>query len=801
MSISAIPLFMVLSVAVQASSVGRDDAMPTAGEVENPAILKFEILDEAGRAIPGRLTFLGKNGPGAKLFPSAAAAPDELAVRNNVIYSLSGRGSVTVPPDKYTIYASRGLEWSAESRELTLEPGQTADFSVRLKHEVDTRGWISGDFHLHTLTHSGHGDSNMKERIISLVGEGVEFAVATDHNHHTAYHPTIRALGAADAISASVGNEVSTPIGHFNVFPLDPNRPVPDPNARNARRLFKLIREETNKFGIIPVIQLNHPRWGSIDYFGLAGLDPITGTSALRTYSDDFDTLEIFNANAGWGYYDADVEKTIPTSASEHSVLLDWFNLLNRGHRYAAVGNSDSHTVYNNYAGYPRNFVRSATDDPGAIQPPDVAAALRARQVFTTLGPFVEFSVNGTPMGGDVTASASVDVQIKVQAASWVDCDRVKIVVNGDIVKVVDVRESRRPVRLETSVKIEIDRDAWLTLLVEGDDSLAPVVHDASRPIRPIAVTNPVWIDADGDGKWTSPWEQALDFVRGAASQSDFRELRPAQRGLVVLASVESGGATAQNLTRAALEDDHRRVRLAGARVAERLAESGITGTLEGAYAAASDDPYLQVALLRALRACAGRNVRDRFFAFVDQHGDAALRKYRSELEPLLAGGYVTQWSVVGYFPNEDKSALTETDFGPETDDASSSFTGKHAAAVAWMKAQANSSGYLNLQDIDKRKSEYQKAIAYARTYLHSPNDRTVRYAVGTDDGCRFYLNGTMLYEDTKQHGADPFGHFGRLELKRGWNRVLIKVENGGGGFGLYFRVFDDEIRSSSTPS
>ena len=86
-------------------------------------------------------------------------------------------------------------------------------------------------------------------------------------------------------------------------------------------------------------------------------------------------------------------------------MLLDWFNLLNRGHRYAAVGNSDSHSVYGNYAGYPRNFVRSSTDDPGAIQPTDVAAVLRKRQVFTTLGPFVDFSVNGTSMGGDATAS------------------------------------------------------------------------------------------------------------------------------------------------------------------------------------------------------------------------------------------------------------------------------------------------------------------------------------------------------------------------------------------------------------
>ena len=34
---------------------------------------------------------------------------------------------------------------------------------------LPARGWVSGDFHLHTLTYSGHGDSNMPERIISIV--------------------------------------------------------------------------------------------------------------------------------------------------------------------------------------------------------------------------------------------------------------------------------------------------------------------------------------------------------------------------------------------------------------------------------------------------------------------------------------------------------------------------------------------------------------------------------------------------------------------------------------------------------
>ena len=42
--------------------------------------------------------------------------------------------------------------------------------------------------------------------------------------------------------------------------------------------------------------------------------------------------------------------------------------------------------------------------------------------------------------------------------------------------------------------------------------------------------------------------------------------------------------------------------------------------------------------------------------------------------------------------------------------------------------------------------------------------------------------------------------HFGRAQLAAGWNRVLVKVENGAGGFGLYFRVLDDRVRAATDP-
>ncbi len=787
------------------SAPSTSEPAPTAGETGPVARLRYEILDEGGRPISGRLTFIRPNSEDPDLFPNARAAPTELAVRKNIIYTKSGRGIVTVPPGPYTVYASRGPEWSVARNDVHLRADEESKYTAKLRREVDTSGWICGDFHLHTLTHSGHGDANMLERVITFLGEGLEFAVATDHNHHTDYQPTIETLGVGTALTAITGNEVSTPIGHFNAFPLDPGRPVPPPDSRDAIKLFKLIRNEPNRFGIVPVIQVNHPRWGRIDYFGNADLDPVTGVAHATLHSDDFDSVEVFNENEGWGYYDAEVPGGPETGSGRHSVLRDWFNLLNRGYRYAAVGNSDSHTVHGTLAGYPRNYVRSSTDEPDKMDVAEVAGAIRSRQVFTTIGPFVEYSVNGEVMGAQATApSGRVELRVKVQAASWVDCDRVKIVVNGDVVGEIPVPDTRQVLRLDTVSDVAVRRDSWMTLLIEGDDPLSPVVHDQHRPIRPLAVMNPVWIDADGDGRWSSPWEQARSLVATTESPelvaAALADRLPSERGLVVLAAAEAAHPAAADLVRRGLADDERVVRLLTARAAETLADSALLDPLLRSCEQSGQDPYLQVALLRACSTCAPARFQAVAFAFLDRNGAEVSQRYGEELMGRVPAQPVREWQAVGYFANPERNSLTTTIYEPEATASEASFTAKSGVPVSWRMLRASAEGYLDLKRLSREVSQANDAIAYAQTWVHSPDERSARFALGTDDGCRMWANHELVYEDTSRHAAKPFSHVGKLPLRRGWNRVLLKVENGVGDFGVYLRFFDDELTARATP-
>ena len=69
-----------------------------------------------------------------------------------------------------------------------------------------------------------------------------------------------------------------------------------------------------------------------------------------------------------------------------------------------------------------------------------------------------------------------------------------------------------------------------------------------------------------------------------------------------------------------------------------------------------------------------------------------------------------------------------------------------------------------------------------------------------TDDGCRLWVGGELVFEDSARRGASPLQQIGTLELRGGWNRVLLGVENGTGGFGAYFRILDDAVTASAQP-
>ncbi len=461
--------------------------------------LSFEIVDEAsGQRIPGKLTLVGVAGtPEPKLAHGDIGREDDQSLSAyNRVFSLSGVGVVPIPVGTYDITASRGPEWTIATQRLEITR-EGAELHARLRHVVDTPHWVSGDFHVHAAP-SPDSRVPMRDRVYEFVADGVDMIVSTDHNVVSNYQPVIADLHAEKLLASATGDEITTgDWGHFGAFPLPSDMESEGHGAIPVRKrtptdIFRDVRERAPG----AVIDIHHPRIeAATGYFILGKFDDERDESTRKGFSYDFDAIEILN-----GYQDTN-RKSIDR------VMKDWFALLDRGHLVTATGNSDTHHLTYNLGGYPRNYVLVDNDDPGVVTAVDVAKGVRAHHSFFTTGPFVGFAVGKTGIGDLAPApGGKATVQITVKAAPWVSVSRVILYVAGQEVKRWDVPASSEVVRFDQKYELAVATDTYAVVRVEGDGSLAPVVGGGSGVnVHPFALTNPIFLDANTNGKYDPP--------------------------------------------------------------------------------------------------------------------------------------------------------------------------------------------------------------------------------------------------------------------------------------------------------
>jgi hypothetical protein len=222
----------------------------------------YAVTDSgSGLATPAKLTFLGTDGTADPDFGNQFLTrrdfsliqpngPYPLPVGNsgglsnatagtpalNFQTDADGVGSLELPPGTYVVFASRGLEYTIDSESITVSSGGNTNVSLAIERVVDTSGYVSMDFHVH----SGKSfDSSLPlvDRVASFLAEGVEVMVSTDHDYVSDFSPMISSLDAEAEINSIVGNELTggipvpadptqdgtvfpEGIGHWNAWPL-----------------------------------------------------------------------------------------------------------------------------------------------------------------------------------------------------------------------------------------------------------------------------------------------------------------------------------------------------------------------------------------------------------------------------------------------------------------------------------------------------------------------------------------------------------------------------------------------------
>lgn len=451
-----------------------------------PARIEYRVSDEHDAPMPARLVVRGVAptvNPDLGPYHLAAGAA-------NVACTATGTGSLELPPGRYSVLATRGPEFDLVESVMDVSATAGATFRASLSRVVDTRGWIAADLHLHADP-SGDSEVPLPDRVTSLLAEGIELAAATDHNHVTDYAPAVRALGAEKQLATLTGIEVTTrDWGHFNAYPYPPSAPLPPASEAAPRELLAWLRATAPG----ALLQVNHPRMGDIGYFNQIALDP-SGNSAKASASLDFDLLEV------WNGFD------LANLSVLDDVLGEWLRLIASGRRFTAVGNSDSHRIVYQWAGYPRTYVLADDQRPGGVDWTEAAASLRAGRALVTSGPFIELKVNGEPVGALVKAEqGSVGVELEVRAPPWIEVERAELLLDGKLALHVEKSSPEQQVsttpraRLRFVGSLPIARDSFLVVVVRGASTLERVLPGTN--VVPVAFTNPVFIDADGDGSF-----------------------------------------------------------------------------------------------------------------------------------------------------------------------------------------------------------------------------------------------------------------------------------------------------------
>ncbi len=77
---------------------------------------------------------------------------------------------------------------------------------------------------------------------------------------------------------------------------------------------------------------------------------------------------------------------------------------------------------------------------------------------------------------------------------------------------------------------------------------------------------------------------------------------------------------------------------------------------------------------------------------------------------------------------------------------------------------------------------------AYLRTRIFSQEGGAAVIETGSDDGMKLWLNGKLVLAVFKERSAEPASDKTEVVFRQGWNDILVKVVNGGGGWGAYIK-------------
>ncbi|MFH1727200.1 MAG: CehA/McbA family metallohydrolase [Pseudomonadota bacterium] len=524
----------------------------------------FSIQSSDGNFLPGKVVVVGND-------PSLPTQTIENIDFEPVPYGIStveftgnGKKEFNLEPGKYKLFAYRGLEYAPYSKEIEVKASETSTFSAVIEKVIDTEGYISGDFHIHTGI-SSDGKISIENKAIAISAEGLEIAAITDHDYLNNIEQEITNLGYSEYFKPLIGEEMTTSNrGHMNIYPYlktaeekTNNGAVdwsgPGRVSKTYDEVFENYPAENER-----VIQLNHPRGNSREkaiwneYFSVMDLDfqdskPTVGEKA---WSNDAMRLPEnaprkifthFTASEVYSWFDL--------------VFKDSLNFFNHGKIHTMLGGSDSHkSKYAEIVGFPRNYIYFGTDNISDISPEDVARRINKGNVSISGGIFTKLrlgengNISNDVCEGELITLNSGQVELDITIETIFAYKEVKLSIidsgeyakdskgtkydNDHTVELAEVSSSGgfKKYTFNDKITVDVNKDSYFIILVQGG-SLFPYIpyhkgtvedtqitdlfngEPTQEAPKARAITNPIFVDYDGDGEFKPSFKKASSEI------------------------------------------------------------------------------------------------------------------------------------------------------------------------------------------------------------------------------------------------------------------------------------------------
>jgi TolB protein len=410
----------------------------------------------------------------------------ERSAERHYFYIEKSETEMEVPPGKYLVEASRGLNEKPMRAEIEVQPNEECKVNVKLeplRFDPDDGKWISADFHVH-MNYGGTYRNSAPDLVAQGRAEGLSVVNELIVNKEQRF-PDIE-FAPEEWVSLSGpgmmvvrGQEFHTSYwGHRGLLDLKENLLLPGyagyPNTA-AASLFPMNAD---------VYDLAHAQGalvGAVHPFDELP-DPFFKPAQKIT-----DELPVDVALGKLDYMEI-------VGFSDHkSTAAVWYKLLNLGFKLPAAGGTDATTNYaapiRGQVGFDRVYIRI----PEWPTTTDLwKDGLLKGRTFATNGPLVNFHLGEETLGGELEFDkAQAAVPFKAKLRSIVPVDHLEIVCNGKVAKELQLDGTRESADLTGT--IPLNESGWCVLRAWSEKAEYPVMDKYAY-----ATTSPVYLTIGG---------------------------------------------------------------------------------------------------------------------------------------------------------------------------------------------------------------------------------------------------------------------------------------------------------------